>query len=101
MPCKALSCGLGRPWGHSPCGLPWVSRVVPPTDSESDDEDEPSKDELFDMLEDARTHFDIKRREIKDLRKELKTLKQAFDEINATHERLEEAHEKLLVVLNS
>ena len=31
MPRKALSCGLGRPWGRSPCGLPWVSRVVPPT----------------------------------------------------------------------
>ena len=47
------------------------------------------------MLEDAKTHFDIKRRECKDLRKELKVLKQAFDELNASHERLEEAHEKL------
>ena len=28
---KASSCGLGHPWGHSPCSLPWVSRVVPPT----------------------------------------------------------------------
>jgi uncharacterized protein with von Willebrand factor type A (vWA) domain len=64
------------------------------SDSENDDEDEPSKDELFDMLEDARTYFDIKRRECKDLHKELKALKQAFDELNASHERLEEAHEK-------
>jgi hypothetical protein len=32
-------------------------------------------DEFFDMLEDAQTHFDIKRRECKDLRKELKSLK--------------------------
>ena len=40
-------------------------------------------------------HFDIKRRECKDLRKELKALKQAFHELNASHERLEEAHEKL------
>ena len=47
------------------------------------------------MLDDAKEHFDIKRRECKDLRKELKALKQAFDELNASHERLEEAHEKL------
>ena len=65
-------------------------------ESESDDDDdEPIKDELIDMLEDAKTHFDIKRRECKDLRKELKALKQAFDELNASHERLEKAHEKL------
>jgi hypothetical protein len=63
--------------------------------SDSDNDDEPTKDELFDMLEDAKTHFDIKRRECKDLRKELKALKQAFDELNASHEKLEEAHEKL------
>ena len=31
VPHKASSCGLGRPWGRSPCGLPWVSGVVPPT----------------------------------------------------------------------
>jgi hypothetical protein len=47
------------------------------------------------MLEDVKEHFDIKRRECKDLRKELKALKQAFDELNASHERLEKAHEKL------
>jgi hypothetical protein len=47
------------------------------------------------MLEDAKEHFDVKRRKCKDLRKELKALKQAFDELNASHERLEEAHEKL------
>jgi chromosome segregation ATPase len=63
-------------------------------ESESDD-DELTKDELIDMLEDAKEHFDIKRRECKYLHKELKTLKQAFDELNASHERLEEAHEKL------
>ena len=33
VPHKALSCGLGHPWGCSPCGLSWVSRVIPPTDS--------------------------------------------------------------------
>ena len=47
------------------------------------------------MLDDAKEHFDIKRRECKDLRKEIKALKQASDELNASHERLEEAHEKL------
>ena len=63
-------------------------------ESESDD-DEPTKDELTDMLEDAKEHFDIKRRKCKDLCKEPKALKQAFDELNASHERLDEAHEKL------
>ena len=29
---KASSCGLGCPWGRSPCGLPWVSGVIPPID---------------------------------------------------------------------
>jgi hypothetical protein len=65
------------------------------SDCESNDDDEPTKVELIDMLEDAKTHFDIKRRECKDLNKELKALKQAFDELNASHEKLEEAHEKL------
>ena len=65
-------------------------------ENESDsDDDEPTKYELFDMLEDAKEHFDIKRREYKSLHKKLKALKQAFDELNASHERLEEAHEKL------
>jgi hypothetical protein len=48
--------------------------------SESDD-DEPTKDERLDMLDDTKEHFDIKRRECKDLQKELKALKQAFDEL--------------------
>jgi hypothetical protein len=65
-------------------------------ESESDDDDdEPTKDELIDILEDAKEHFNIKRREYKDLRKELKALKQAFDELNASHESLKEDHEKL------
>ena len=34
-------------------------------ESDSDDDDEPTKDELFDMLEDAKEYFDIKRRECK------------------------------------
>jgi hypothetical protein len=43
--------------------------------SKSDNDDEPTKDELIDMLEDAKEHFDIKRRECKNLHKELKALK--------------------------
>ena len=42
--------------------------------SESDNDYEPTKDELIDMLEDVIEHFDIKRREYKDLRKESKPL---------------------------
>ena len=57
------------------------------SDSDRDDV-EPTKDELLDMLDDAKEHFDIKRRERKHLCKELKALKQAFDEFNASHERL-------------
>jgi chromosome segregation ATPase len=53
--------------------------------SESDDDDEPTKDELI----------GIKKREYKDLHKELKALKQAFDELNATHESLKEDHKEL------
>jgi chromosome segregation ATPase len=64
-------------------------------ESESDNDDEPTTDELIDMLDSAKEHFYIKRREYKDLHKELKALKQAFDELNASHGRLEEAHEKL------
>jgi Fe-S-cluster formation regulator IscX/YfhJ len=64
-------------------------------ENKSDNDDEPTKDELIDMLEDAKKHFDIKRMEFKDLHKQLKALKEAFDELNASYERLEEAREKL------
>ena len=33
VPRTASSCGLGHPWGRNPCGLPWVSGVIPPTAS--------------------------------------------------------------------
>ena len=66
------------------------------SDEEHDNESESDNDdELINMLEDAKEHFDIKRRECKDLQKDLKALKQAFNELNASHERLEDAHEKL------
>jgi hypothetical protein len=63
-------------------------------ESESDD-DEPTKNKLINMLEDAKEYFDIKRRKCKDLRKELKALKQTFDELNASQKSLKEDHEKL------
>jgi hypothetical protein len=44
------------------------------SESESENDDDPTKDELIDMLEDAKEHFDIKRRECKDLRKGIKPL---------------------------
>ena len=46
------------------------------------------------MLDNAKEHFDIKKRECKSLHKKLKALKQLFDELNASYEKLEEAHEK-------
>ena len=47
------------------------------------------------MLDDAKEHFDIKRRECKSLCKELKALKQACNELNASHESLKEDHKEL------
>jgi predicted nuclease with TOPRIM domain len=64
-------------------------------ESDSDNYDEPTKDELIDMLEDARDHFDIKRKECKELRKNNKALDQSFEELKAFDERLMEAHENL------
>jgi len=63
-------------------------------DSESDDE-EYSKEDLMDMLEQAHTCLEAKRKECKELCKKCKTLEQSFDELIVTHERLMEAHEKL------
>jgi nucleolar protein 6 len=59
------------------------------SDSESDDDDaEPTKDELMDMLEDAKEHFNIKRKECKDLTKEVIALRKALGELQASHESL-------------
>ena len=49
----------------------------------------------MDMLENAHTCLEMKRKECKELWKELKALKQSFDELNATHESLKEDHEEL------
>ena len=63
-------------------------------DCRSDDEED-SKEELMDMLEQAHTCLEMKRNECKELWKELKALKQSFDELNASHESLKEQHEEL------
>jgi hypothetical protein len=65
------------------------------SDSSDDDGDEPSVEQLMDMLEQAKYLISSKSKKCKDLSKKLKTLEQSFDKLNATHERLEDAHEKL------
>jgi predicted nuclease with TOPRIM domain len=59
-----------------------------------DDEEEYTKVELMDMLEQVHTCFEMKRKECKELRK-VKSLEQSFDELNASHENLREDHEEL------
>ncbi|XP_066365400.1 uncharacterized protein [Miscanthus floridulus] len=54
------------------------------SDSDSDSDDEPTKDELIDMLEDAHEHFDIKRKECKELHKSNKTFEQSIEELKAS-----------------
>ncbi|XP_066342833.1 uncharacterized protein [Miscanthus floridulus] len=65
------------------------------SDSESEDEEEPSKEELFAMLEDAHSYMEKKRKEYKELRKKNQALEQSFGELKASYERLVEAHEEL------
>jgi hypothetical protein len=65
------------------------------SDSESGSDDEPTKDELMNMLEDAKEHFNIKRKECKDLTKEVIALRKALGELQASHESLKENHEEL------
>jgi prefoldin subunit 5 len=64
-------------------------------DCRSDDEEEDSNEALMDMLENAHTCVEMKRKECKELRKELKALKRSFNELNASHESLREDHEEL------
>jgi hypothetical protein len=59
-----------------------------------DDEEEYTKVDLMDMLEQVHTCFEMKRKECKELRK-VKSLEQSFDELNASHESLREDHEEL------
>jgi hypothetical protein len=90
------SCFMAKATKVQPCDDGSDEEHDNENENESDsDDDEPTKDELLHMLDDAKEHFDIKRRECKSLRKELKALKQAFDELNVSHKRLEEVHEKL------
>jgi hypothetical protein len=64
-------------------------------ESDSDDDNEFSNEQLMDMLEQANSIINKKSKKSKDLQKKLDALEQSFDKLNATHERLEEAHEKL------
>ena len=56
-------------------------------DCKSDDE-EFTKEQLMDMLEQVYTCLEMKRKECKELRKKVKSLEQSFDELNASHESL-------------
>jgi hypothetical protein len=89
------SCSMAKATKVQTCDDGYDEKHDNESESESDNDDEPTKYELIDMLEDAKEHFDIRKRECKDLRDELKALKQAFDELNASDEMLEEVHEKL------
>ena len=60
-----------------------------------DDDDEYSKEELMDMLEQVHTCFEMKRKECKELHKRVKSLEQSFDKLNATHESLKKDHDEL------
>jgi hypothetical protein len=44
------------------------------SDSKSEDEEEPSKEELFEMLQEAQSYMDKKRKELKELRKKHQAL---------------------------
>ena len=64
-------------------------------DCRSDDDDEYTKEELMDVLEQVHTCFEMKRKECKELCKKVKSLEQSFDELQASHESLKEDHEEL------
>jgi ERCC4-related helicase len=49
----------------------------------------------MDILENAHTYLEMKRKECKELWKELKALKRSFDELNVSHESLREDNEEL------
>ena len=51
--------------------------------NDESDSDSDEKVDLMDMLEQAHSCLELKRKECKELRKELKALKQFFDELNA------------------
>jgi hypothetical protein len=67
--------------------------------SNDNDDEENSKEALMDMLENAHTCLEMKRKECKELHKKFKFLEQSFDEVNATHGSLKEDHEKLTLSL--
>jgi hypothetical protein len=64
-------------------------------ESDSDDDNEFSNEQLMNMLEQANSIINKKSKKCKDLQNKLDALEQSFNELNATHERLEKAYEKL------
>ena len=65
------------------------------SDSDSGDDDEPTKDELITMLEDYTQHIKISRKECKALLKDKKTRMQELDELRASYESPKEDHKML------
>lgn len=63
--------------------------------SDSENEEESSKEDLIKMLQEAHSYIKKKREKCKELRKKCKSLEQSFDEQLATHEDLFYAHEEL------
>ena len=63
--------------------------------SDSDSDDEPTKDEVITMLEDCTHPYKETRKECKALLKDKKTFEQELDELRASYEILKEDHKKL------
>jgi hypothetical protein len=68
---------------------------VQDSDSDSDEEDDLTKEELITMLEELKTCYFATKKECKSLRKDKQSLAQELDELKASHECLKEDHESL------
>jgi hypothetical protein len=82
---------LGYTLGHGPGGLrpKFAPRynMMSTSDSDSEDED-PNKDKLIGLLQEAYSLMNKKREEFKELHKRHTTLDKTFEEHLATHEAL-------------
>jgi regulator of replication initiation timing len=63
----------------------------------SDDEEDYSKEELMDFVDQLNKGFNKKRKECKGLEQKLKALRKSFEELQASHECLKEDHEELVL----
>jgi DNA repair exonuclease SbcCD ATPase subunit len=68
---------------------------VQDSDSDSDEEDDLTKEELITMLEQLKTCYFACKKECKGLRKDKNSLEQELNELKASHECLKEDHENL------